>query len=170
MPTKNIEALRPKLEEAQKALEAALDEACDTDVEGADSAELMRLEESLTEAREAARSTIAVLQRLHREQQESDESDTEAHRFFVDDRGVHWDAFPVHPSRATSGRNALPPPYHEGWLAMQCSDEIRRVTPIPVGWRDLSREALCQLLGKAPSAPRRTPRRDAKSNTPESRA
>lgn len=168
MPAKTVEALRPKLEQAQKALEAALDEACDTDVEGADSAELMRLEESLTEAREAARSTIAVLQRLHREQQESSESDTEAHRFFVDDRGVLWDAFPVHPSRATAGRSTLPPPYHEGWLAMQCADEIRRVTPIPERWRDLSREELCQLLEEAASAPRRT--RDAKSNNPESRA
>ena len=169
MPAENVKALRPKLAQAQKALEAALDEACDTDVEDADGAELMRLEESLTVAREAARNAIAVLQRLHREQQEGDETHSEAHRLFVDDRGVQWDAFPVYPTRATSGRNSLPHPYHEGWLSIQCPDEIRRLTPIPEGWRQLSSAELCQLLQKAAVAPRRTRARDAKSDNTESR-
>jgi hypothetical protein len=171
MPAENVEALRPKLEQAQRALEEALDEACETDVARADGAELIRLEESLTIAREAARNAIAVLQRLHREHlehRETDETRSEAHRVFVDDRGVQWDAFCVYPSRQTSGSSSLPPPYHEGWLSIQCQDEIRRVTPIPAGWRDLSRDALCQLLEKAVIATRRMRPQDAKSASPES--
>jgi hypothetical protein len=169
MPEEKVEALRPKLEQAQKALEAALDEACETDVADADSAELLRLEESLTVAREAARSVITTLQRLQGGQQESAESRSERHRIFFDDKGVQWDAFPVYPSRATSGRTTLPAPYHEGWLSIQCSGEIRRLTPIPQGWTELSREALCQLLAKAAIAPRRTRPAEPKPRNSETR-
>ncbi len=158
MPAENVAALRPKLEQAQKALEAALDEACETDVAGADTGDLMRLEESLSEARDAARNAISVLRRLHQEPNEGDEADPESHRSFIDEHGVHWQAFDVHPSRPTTGRT-LPAPYHQGWLAMQCDNEIRRLAPIPEGWRKLSREELCQLLLTAPVSPRR--RRDA---------
>jgi hypothetical protein len=168
MPAENVQALRPKLAQAQKALEAALDEACETDVGEADGAELMRLEEALTVAREAARNAIEVLRRLHREQ-EADETQSEAHRLFVDSRGVQWDAFCVYPSPATIGRSTLPSQYHEGWLSIQCSDEIRRLTPIPEGWRKLSSAELCRLLEKAAVAPRRTRPRDAKPDNLESR-
>lgn len=170
MPAEHVDVLRPKLQQAQKALEAALDEACETDVTGADGAELIRLEEQLTVAREAARNAIAVVQRLHREQREGDETQSGAHRVFVDNRGVQWDAFPVYPSRYTPGRSSLPAPYHEGWLSIQCQGETRRLTPIPQGWRGLSREQLCQLLEKAAIATRRTRRQEAESNNPESRA
>jgi hypothetical protein len=159
MPAEKVEVLRPKLEEAQRALDAALDEACETDVKGADSTALIRLEESLTIARDAAKQAISVLRRLHHEEHEQhvvEEENAEAHRIFVDDRGVQWDAFAVYPSRATQGRSTLPPPYHEGWLSMQCPEGIRRLTPIPQGWRELSRAEFCQLLEKAALAPRRT--------------
>lgn len=155
MPAEKVEVLRPKLVEAQRALDAALEEACETDVRSADSSALIRLEESLTVARDAAKQAISVLRRLNQEQ-EVDEADPEAHRFFVDDRGVQWDAFEVYPSRATEGRSTLPAPYHQGWLSMQCPEGIRRLTPIPQGWRELSREQFCQLLEKAALAPRRT--------------
>jgi hypothetical protein len=168
MPAENVEVLHPKLQEAQRALEAALDEACDTDVARADGEELIRLEESLSVAREAARHAIAVLKRLHQKQPKGDETHPEAHRVFVDDRGVQWDAFCVYPSRPASARKALPPPYHEGWLSIQCPHEIRRLSPIPEGWRELSRAELCQLLEKAAVATRRTRRQDATSNSPES--
>jgi uncharacterized protein (UPF0335 family) len=156
MPAEKVEVLRPKLEEARKALDAALDEACQTDIEGAGSADLIRLEESLTVAREAARTVIAALQRLHGEPRE-DQIQQDAHRIFVDDRGVQWDAFAVYPALATTGRSSLPPPYDKGWLSMQCPEGIRRLTPIPEEWRQCSREAFCQLLDKAVVVPRRTP-------------
>lgn len=169
MPAEKVEALRPKLEQAQKALEAALEEACDADVSDADSATLIRLEESLTVAREAARTAIGVLQRLRPEQQASRETYSEAHRVFVDENGVQWDVFAVQPSRATTGkRNPLPSPYQQGWLSIQCSEEIRRLAPIPEGWRELSRAELCKLIETAAKA---TPKKDRelKRNEAESR-
>jgi hypothetical protein len=157
MPAQKVESLRPKLEQAQRALDEALDEACETDVEGVDVPELIRLEESLTVARDAAKTVITVLQRLnHVPFEERGVADTQTHRVFVDEHGVQWDAFPVFPSRATKGRTALPAPYDKGWLAIQCPDGIRRVTPIPEGWRECSNDEFCQLLESAVAVPRRT--------------
>jgi hypothetical protein len=170
MSPENAQVLRPKLEQAQQALEAALEEACETDVSSADSTELLRLEESLTVAREAARNAIDVLRRLHRERQELDEPRSDSHRVFVDDAGVQWDAFCVYPSRATSGRSTLPAPYDKGWLSIQCQNEIRRMTPIPEGWRELSRAEMCALVAKAQSAPRRARGRETTPADPEARA
>ena len=83
----------------------------------------------------------------------------------MDDRGVQWDAFVVYPSPGTSGRKTLPAPYDGGWLSLQCASEIRRLTPIPENWRDLSREELCQLLETAERARRRLPARETKARS-----
>ena len=155
MSAETIATLRPKLAEAQKALAAALDEACETDVQGADIGDLLRLEEQLTIARNSASRVIAALQRLAPDHAEGDSEEREAHRRFVDDRGVEWDAFAVRPSRSR-GRETLPSPYDQGWLAVQCPDGVRRITPIPEGWRECSREEFCRLLENAPVTPRRT--------------
>ena len=156
MPAEDVETLRPKLEEAQRALHAALDEACNTDVQGADTTELLRLEESLTVARDAAEKVIGILSSLPPQHQPPEEVPSEMHRFFVDERGVQWDAFAVYPSRATQGRSTLPAPYDKGWLAIQCPDAIRRVTPIPPGWKECSHDEFCRLLETAVTAQRRT--------------
>jgi hypothetical protein len=169
MPADDVKVLRPKLERAQKALEAALEEACETEVSSADTTELLRLEESLTVAREAARNAIDVLRTLHRDRQEAEESPSGTHRLFVDDSGVEWDAFCVYPSRPTSGRSTLPAPYDKGWLSIQCQEEIRRVTPIPEGWRELPRAKLCEIVSKAVPAPRRERSRETKSSDSEAR-
>jgi hypothetical protein len=147
--------LRPRLEEAQKALDAALEEACETDIQSDDISQLMRLEERLTVAREAANNVITTLQQLVPEQRQDDAPQRDAHRVFVDDRGVQWDAFAVYPSRS-KGRETLPPPYDQGWLAIQCPEGIRRLTPIPQGWQECSRDEFCRLLESAPLTPRRT--------------
>ena len=146
---------RPRLEAAQKALAAALEEACDIDVQGADIAELLRLEEQLTVARESASNVIAALRRLAPEAAHNVIEAPGAHRLHVDDRGVQWDAFEVNPTRS-KGRETLPAPYDKGWLAIQCPEGVRRVTPIPEGWRECSREEFCRLLENAPVSPRRT--------------
>lgn len=153
MPTEK-DVLRPKLEAAQRALEAALEEACDADLTEADTSELIRVEESLTVAREAAKVAISVLQRLHRDYQHERE-EAEAHRFFIDANGVQWDAFAVYPSSATAGRKALPPRFSTGWLTFQSRNETRRLAPIPETWRQLPPDGLRQLLEKAEVAPRR---------------
>lgn len=155
MSTETTAILRPRLEEAKKALDAAMDEACDIDTRGADIATLMLLEEQLTAAREAATSMIAALRRLGARHQEAEAPITEPHRLFIDDSGVQWDAFVVYPSRL-KGREALPPPYDQGWLAIQCPEGVRRVTPIPEGWRECSNDEFCRLLESAVVIPRRT--------------
>ena len=146
--------LRPKLADAQKALAAALDEACDLDVEHANVEELLRLEEQLAVARESADKVIAALQRLGHQHDEKVLEEHDAHRIHVDDNGVQWDAFVVRPSR-TKGKETLPPPYDRGWLAVQCPDSVRRVTPIPERWKECSREEFCALVESVPVAPRR---------------
>jgi hypothetical protein len=152
--SENTLLLRPRLEEARKALDAALEEACDVDARNGDIAELMRLEEQLTAAREAAANVITALQRLGA-RAATDDPATDTHRRFLDDRGVQWDAFAVHPA-ATAGRQTLPAPYDKGWLALQCSDGVRRIAPIPDGWRDCPRDELCRLLETSEMSPRRT--------------
>lgn len=154
MSAEKTPVLRPRLEDARKALDAALDEACDIDVRGADIADVMRLEEQLTVAREAAGNVIAALRRLRPEQADTADSPSDTHRVFVDDQGVQWDAFAVHPSAAKG--QTLPPPYDKGWLAIQCPEGVRRVTPIPEGWKECSRDEFCRLLENAAMAPRRT--------------
>jgi hypothetical protein len=146
--------LRPRLEEARAALDAALEEACDSDARSGDIAELMRLEEQLTAARAAVANVIATLERFGAGDR-VDQSAGDTHRVFVDQRGVQWDAFAVHPEGRV-GRQTLPSPYDQGWLALQCSDGVRRVAPIPEGWRTCSREELCRLLESSEMAPRRT--------------
>ncbi|MFL5578403.1 MAG: hypothetical protein ACJ79S_20810 [Gemmatimonadaceae bacterium] len=50
---------------------------------------------------------------------------------------------PVHlPRRFTEGRE-------HGWLTFMCSDEKRRLSPIPERWEALSDEELARLLARA---------------------
>jgi hypothetical protein len=155
LTAKNRELLRPELAKAQKKLEAALDEACDSDVKEADTAELVRIEESLGAARAAAKEAISVRKRL-RDEREQDQKVRENHRRFEDASGNRWDVFAVYPSAATIGRAvALPDPYVRGWLSFDSGTETRRLAPIPDGWQEMSEDALRRLWEKAEVAPRR---------------
>lgn len=162
MPVKRSEILRPKLEEAKKVLEKALEEACEEEVHDADIAKLIRIEESLAIAGVAAKEAISVGQRL-KEQATAPEVKEEigavasrTHRLFEDATGVRWDAFAVYPSSATAGHQALPDPYQRGWLSFSSGKVRRRLAPIPDGWKDLSDDGLCRLCEKAAAAPRVT--------------
>ena len=64
MSSHDQEVLRPRLDEAQKTLESALEEACSADVRDADTGELIRIEEVLAIANEAAKEAISVRRRL----------------------------------------------------------------------------------------------------------
>lgn len=155
MTAKNRELIRPEVAKAQKKLEAALDEACDSDVKEADTAELVRIEEQLSIAHAAAKEAISVRQRL-RDEREQDQKTRENHRRFEDAKGVRWDAFAVYPSAASMGRTAaLPDPYRRGWLSFDSGTETRRLAPTPDGWVTLSDDGLRRLLDKAEVAPRR---------------
>jgi hypothetical protein len=157
MAANNPEMLRPELARAQKKLEAALDEVCDADVKKADTAELIRIEESLAIAAAAAKEAISVRQKL-RQQRDREEKVFENHRIFDDAKGVRWEVFAVYPSSVTAGRPAaLPDPYQRGWLSFDSGarGELRRLAPIPDGWTKLSDDGLRQLCQKAELAPRR---------------
>ncbi|HEY5061375.1 MAG TPA: hypothetical protein VII52_07545 [Gemmatimonadaceae bacterium] len=181
----NSEPLRPQLEQAQRTLATALDEACDANVDAADTGELIRIEEVLAIANEAAKEAISVRRRMGHDEprdgangataEPASPGDTgtraptpEGAREIEDARGVRWTAFAVYPSRRTSGRAPLPDAFQRGWLAFDSGMETRRLTPIPDGWRDLSVDELRELCEKAEIAPRRSTSRQSPPPPPPS--
>lgn len=51
-------------------------------------------------------------------------------------------------------RMRLAPELREGWLCFECSEERRRLAPIPAGWELLPQEELALLCRRATVAPR----------------
>jgi hypothetical protein len=169
MAANNSERLRPELDEAQKRLESALEEACGADVSRANTGELIRIEEVLAIANEAAKQAVSVRRRLgaaqntsaadeHAEDHARDAgaaSSAESHRVFEDVAGTRWTAFAVYPSPATASRASLRGTFQKGWLAFDSSVETRRLTPVPDDWRTLSDDGLRELCLSAQPATRR---------------
>jgi hypothetical protein len=151
------ESLQPALEQAQKALQTALDEACDVDLSKVDTGELIRIEETLSNASKAAKDAVSIRlkRRAGRTAQPLAEPEPITHRVFDDIRGKRWHTFAVHGSEATVERAALPEAFRHGWLVFESIDEVRRVAPIPNKWEDLSIDELRQLCYSAAGAPRR---------------
>lgn len=168
--------LKPQLEKAAETLAQALEEACEADIEvnKLDTGELIRIEEILSIAGDAARRAVSLKRRLHGE--ESDDAqeggsaddvgppadeDTAAaevvHRLFEDAGGRRWDAFAVHPTEDVASRARLPEPYRGGWLAFDCGEEKRRLSPIPDDWASRTVDGLRELLASAQPAPNRVP-------------
>jgi hypothetical protein len=157
MTAPQSEGLRPKLERAQATLRSALQQACSADLQDADTGELIKLEEVLAIANEAAKEAVSVRRRLGQTARSDDGPDPKAgnHREFDDDKGVRWIVFAVHPSTATRSRAGLREPYQNGWLAFDCGMETRRLAPIPDGWLELAIEELQAMCARAQVAPRR---------------
>jgi hypothetical protein len=162
--TMDAEQLQPRLDEAEKAMKAAIEEACDQDLTEVDTGELIGLEEMLTNASEAAKAAVSIRLKRRSEvarsgkQEKADPSDVDAppmaHRVFSDAHGQEWHAFSVQGSQETAART-LPEAYRQGWLVFESTNEVRRIAPIPEGWVKLSDEELRVLCRKATSAPRR---------------
>ena len=159
------DALEPKLEQAQKALEIALDEACDVDVRRVNTDELVKIDEALAVASKAAKEAVSVRLRMRsqraragasKQRDASPAPDAPVHtqRVFDDVRGKRWRVFAVHPSAATVERAALPEPFLKGWLSFDSADEVRRVAPIPEQWQELSIDELRLLCKSAEVAPK----------------
>jgi hypothetical protein len=77
-----------------------------------------------------------------------------AHREFIDDTGVRWETWEVHPSLAGDERDELhrpllAPHLEGGWLAFRSESERRRIVPVPDGWAAGSDDALRALLKQA---------------------
>ena len=174
MESEQSEPLAPQLVEAEETLKKMLEEACSAQVYGADTGQLIRIEEVLAIAGEAAKEAISIRRKRRtgsgraRTSAAGSQERTPAvaaelhpldqHRIFVDARGVRWDACAIHPS-APVGRVQLPEPYRSGWLFFDSSNEKRRLSPIPADWHSASDEMLRALCESAEVVPERAPAR-----------
>jgi hypothetical protein len=136
------ESLEPRLERAQATLEVVLRETCTANVRGADTGELIRIDEMLAIAGEAAKEVISVRRRISLDRRGPTRSE---HREFDDDDGVQWNVFAVYPSRGTDERARLPDAFRAGWLSFDSGDETRRHSPIPENWFEFTDNALREL-------------------------
>ena len=174
--------LQPTLERAKSTLKSALEEACETDVERVNTGELIRVEEVLAIANEAAKEAVSVRRRLRGQKRGASRrtsapaaaqpsvrdandpsgvsipADQSRMREVSDDDHVRWTVFAVYPDSpgGTTGRHtAVREPYRQGWLAFTSSTETRRLAPIPDGWLTASEAELVVLCKRAELAPRR---------------
>ena len=146
-------ALRAELERARMTLKETLDQACTADLAAANTGELVRLEEVLAIANEAAKEAVSFRRRLS-DRARVKASELPASRELEDERGVRWVVFTVYPSAA--GRPVIREAYRGGWLSFDSGVETRRAAPIPPGWERMSDAELMVLLAGAEVArPRR---------------
>lgn len=156
------EPLAAELHSAQETLKATLEEACSTDVERVDTGELIKVEEMLSIASDAAKRAISI--RRKRGQPGSALAEHRLHdttgeqRHFIDSDGVEWMVRAVYPAEREDARHArLLGTYQQGWLAFECEQGKRRLSPIPPRWEKLDDQSLGRLCMKAELA---APRRD----------
>lgn len=172
MPEKEPDVLRPQLVRAERSLKRALDEVCHADVQRANTGELIRLEEVLAIANEAAKEAVSVRRKLRQSTPmestpmersadragSTDDTGLGARREFDDPRGVRWIVFAVYPSSTRVARSGLRAQYQEGWLAFDSGVETRRLAPIPADWQDMHDDDLRAACERAELAPKRQPR------------
>jgi hypothetical protein len=167
MNTGQSDPLIPELKEAELALESTLEEACDTEpASKADTGELIRVDELLEAARDAAKRAISLRRRQRADKTQRNARTTmgdvevaaspaATHRVFADAQGVQWDVFAVYPEPPRASRSQLKGTYSKGWLCFDSATEKRRLSPIPDRWQQLTDEQLAQLSERAESATRR---------------
>jgi len=161
---------QPDLREAAETLEKALAEACAAKAaRDADTGELIRVEEMLALASEAARRAIAIRRQARLDAEAgargdpvvppvADQSGSGAHRLFDDRRGVSWDVWAVYPEARPSQVSALPGSFQSGWLVFESALEKRRLSPIPGNWQTAASDELERLCEQAEVATRRVRR------------
>ena len=161
--------LRPMLATVEVELEHRLAEACAHEVTDESTAELMRLEETLSEAARAAKQAVSLRRRLRSESETKSELADEALpedapaltmapadagvRELRDSRGVEWRIWAVtaeqmHASR-TGGEHLGD--YKDGWLTFEAvsGDERRRLPHYPSDWNEITDQMLERLLDRA---------------------
>jgi hypothetical protein len=173
MESEQSEPLTPRLLEAQETLKKMLEEACSAEVYGADTGQLIRIEEVLAIAGEAAKEAISIRRkrgsgsgRARASKPGAHEVDApeavpafappDTHRIFEDAHGVRWDACAIHPT-APVGRVQLPEPYRSGWLYFDSAIQKRRLSPIPEDWQSASDDMLRAMCEQAEIVPDRGP-------------
>jgi hypothetical protein len=173
MQRDDTKALGGSLERAKADLKHALSEACGADISRADTGELIRVEEVLAIANEAAKDVVSVRRRLSAERRAAAESQVNAPsgcREVEDTHGVRWAILEVHPTTSPL-RPSVRERFRDGWLAFDSGVETRRAAPIPADWQRLSDHRLLELLESAEVARRRaggptTPTTDSSPSAP----
>jgi hypothetical protein len=180
------EQLRPALERAQTELDANLAEACDNHAADESTGKLIRLEELLTDAANAAKEAISIRRRLSadRERDAAPEGpptvgDASAHapqgaaegiRDFVEANGTLWRVWEVPPEQLNA--RARPGPFagqfEGGWLAFESADgsERRRLPGYPRDWYHLANEQIEALWQDAHPVTRRRRGTSVESDEP----
>jgi hypothetical protein len=161
--------LRPDLREAAETLEQALTEACASKpADEANTGELIRVEEMLALAGDAARRAISIRRKARADAESAgaspgilgepivDQPAAVSHRLFDDSKGVRWDVWPVYPEVRSPQLSALPGTFQTGWLVFESISEKRRLSPIPSNWQSLPPGELERLCERAETASRRT--------------
>lgn len=158
------EPLTAELRDAESTLKSTLREACESDVTRADTGELIRVEEMLAIASDAAKRAISIRRRRGQSKAEGgDPTDEEQwapadeHLHFTGDDGNEWMVRAVMPSEDDPRQARLLGSFQHGWLAFECEAGKRRLSPIPDGWDQLDEAGLRQLWLRAePAATRRS--------------
>ncbi len=81
-------------------------------------------------------------------------------RVIQDDAGREWTIFLVIPGSLAIRRTnttVLPDTFRSGWLCFQCSEETRRLAPVPDVWESLPDGELRLLCAEATPGRQRTP-------------
>ena len=149
------DSLQPTLDEAQRALDAALEQACKVDVKRATTGEMIRIEETLAVAAEAAKEVVSVRLRRRRgtakdtPQAKDAPASGGSDRVFDGAGGKRWHVYAVRPSVASVRSGTLAVSFQGGWLCFESHDQRRRLAPIPENWEALSDAALDALCRKA---------------------
>ena len=168
------DSLRPTLREAEAELKARLEEACAVTepVSRESTAELIRLEETLSDAARAAKETVSLRRQLHAGASESHSatglrsSTTTADapsgdesfgnlREFTETGGTAWRVWEVVPD--VSRKSTFTADFVAGWLCFETLDGrlSRRLPHYPPDWRELPDEKLQVLLYEARASKRR---------------
>lgn len=71
-------------------------------------------------------------------------------RILMDASGTEWTVFEVKRGAGAKDRMSyLPEQFGDGWLCFESRLGKRRLTPIPVRWRDFGEDEMMRLLAKA---------------------
>jgi len=162
MPTDPPLPLADELHEAQDTLQTTLSEACGTDPARADTGELIRIEEMLAIASDAAKRAISIRRRRKSRvdppvQPAAGDTPAAGQRTF-ELSGVRWSVWAVHPNTRSGAKQHLLGSYQQGWLAFECAQSKKRLSPIPEGWETLEDGELALLCTSAKDVARRSGR------------
>lgn len=152
----NSDTLSAELREAERALESTLNEACASNVSRADTGELIRIDEMLAIASDAAKKAISIRRRRHLDRPDAvDASATPpVRRQFTDADGAMWAAWAVLPhGRHRLAAVRLSGDLQHGWITFESGIRKRRLSPIPAGWEHFDEPGLRALLRQAQDAP-----------------